>query len=79
MGKPHFARVCVEPPLEGVGPIAQKTKSHDGVAVPPRGRVRCTRRDRFRSTTNYILVLVSSSIGRENKYNLRIGGGGVYV
>lgn len=64
---PH--RVCVcgrsAPKVWGGGGQVS-TKPQDGGARPRRGRGLRPRRFRLRTTTNYILVLVCSSSGREN-------------
>lgn len=70
------ARVCVFAPRECPGGIAERTKPQDGAATPPRGRGLRPRRDRLSTTTNYILLLDSSSNGRESKDKIRLDEGG---
>jgi len=74
-----FARVCVDGHEKSVGGSGGNTKSHDGAALPPRGRVLRTRRTATATTTNYTLALVSSSIGRENNVSVYNRAGGYNV
>lgn len=68
--------VCVcgrsAPKVWGEGGPA-RTKPQDGGARPRRGRGLRPRRFRLRTTTNYILVLVCSSTGRENNSKVTLG------
>jgi hypothetical protein len=69
------ARVCVFALRTRRAAKAEQAKPRDGAASPPRGRVRCTRQATACTTTNYILELVCSSIGRESNFILRLAGG----
>ena len=73
------ARVCVDGGRKCGAVAVENTESHDGAATPPRGRVLCTRRDRYTTTTYYTLGLVSSSIGRECTLSIHPDTGGVDV
>ena len=77
LGHAKIARVCVYALRKSVGGSAITSESQDGAAMPPRGRVLRTRQDRSTTTTNYILSLDSSSIGREGKANLTLRTGWV--
>jgi hypothetical protein len=71
--------VCVDGVRNGRRGWASFGQSHDGTALPSRGRGCYPRRYCSHTITNYILVLVCSSSRDESNLNVTLAEGGVGV